>query len=359
MSDSDKNGLVIFQLSRPKSMNALSMDQVVLIDSHMRSLSNEPSCRGIIFTGEGDRAFCAGGDVLHIAESAAARSDWNRRWFSREFLLNYYISTYNKPVISVWKGVVMGGGVGLSIYGSTRIATETTVFAMPETSIGFFPDVGASFFLSHYVKSPGLGLYIGMTGYRMNGADALYAGLATHFVQTTQLNELFANLGISNDIVSTVETYNSSPTITLSLTPDKLRSIKEYFDFDKWEQFWDNLLNGASRKDPFAIQSLDAIRSRCPLTIRVWFESFRLGSNQSLDQVLEREYHMCIQATETDSYNFKEGVRALLIDKGKGAPPAYKPAALEEVTADMVTQIIEARDGGDMMTCLQENRQMY
>lgn len=341
-------------------MNALNMDQVILIDSHLRSLSKDPACTGIVFTGEGDRAFCAGGDVLHIAESAAAKTDWNRRWFSSEFLMNYYISTYKKPVISVWKGVVMGGGVGLSIYGSHRIATETTVFAMPETSIGFFPDIGASYFLSHYVKAPGLGLYLGMTGHRLNGADVLKTGLATHFIPVNKVPEFLSELQSTRNISHTVESFKlEDPSIELTLTDEFLYCVNKYFNFENWEDFWTNLVKGASDKDEFAEKSLQSIRSKCPLTVRVWFESFKLGSKQSLLEVLEREYHMCIQATETDSSNFQEGVRALLIDKGKGSPPAYKPATMEEVTPDMVSEIIASRVGGDIKTCLIANRQMF
>lgn len=340
-------------------MNALNMDQVVFIDSHLRFLQNDPSLAGIIFTGEGERAFCAGGDVLHIAESAAEKSDWNRKWFSREFLLNYLISTYTKPVISVWKGVVMGGGVGLSIYGSHRIATETTVFAMPETSIGFFPDIGASYFLSHYIASPGLGLYLGMTGHRLNGADVVKVGLATHFVPSVKLDAFLSDVKISRNIQSTVDAFSSKPTIESSLTNDFLDRVTKYFDFRIWSEFWANLENGVAKKDPFAEIAMKTIRSKCPLTVRVWFESFKIGSKQNLVQVLEREYHMCVQVTETDSYNFQEGVRALLIDKGKGAPAAYMPARLEQVNDEMVAEIIESRVGGDIRTCLMENRQMF
>ena len=332
----------------------------MVIDPQLRSLKSDPSCPGILFVGEGDRAFCAGGDVLHIAQSASEKSDWNRKWFSSEFLLNYMISTYTKPVVSIWKGIVMGGGVGLSIYGSHRVATETTMFAMPETSIGFFPDIGASFILSHYIKNPGLGLYLGMTGHRLTGSDVHACGLATHFVDSSKLTELRSALESTSDISGTVDQYSYHSSQGLTLNAEFLKSVETYFrDTTSFGDFFSRLRVGVNRKDPFALATMKTVWSKCPLTVRVWFESFTLGSRQTLPQVLEREYHMCIQVTEQDSHNFREGVRATLIDKGKGQPADYRPRTIEEVTDDMVAEIIGSNVGGDIGACIRENKLMY
>lgn len=331
------------------------------MDKQLRSLRTSKSIKGILLKGAGEKAFCAGGDVLQIAKSAAERtSDWNRHWFSSEFLLNYLISTMNKPVISIWNGIVMGGGVGLSIYGSHRIATESTVFAMPETSIGFFPDVGGSYFLSHFVKQPGLGLYLGMTGHRITGFDTVRCGLATHFVEKSKLDILANALQERHDFLEVIEEHSCAASNSSALTDDFLHSVAHYFSHkSSFREFFECLQDGVNREDVFAVNTMKTIRSKCPLTVRVWFESFNLGSRQTLAQVLEREYHMCIQVTEVDSHNFREGVRALLIDKGKGAPPDYRPARIEDVTDNMVFEIIESTVGGDMKTCLAENRLMY
>jgi enoyl-CoA hydratase len=355
----ETSGVLLYTLNRPKSLNALNIEQVIHMDKQLRGLHSDPAIKAIVFTGEGDKAFCAGGDVLQIAKSAAeTRSDWNRRWFSSEFLLNHFISTIEKPVVSLWKGIVMGGGVGLSIYGSHRIATDSTVFAMPETSIGFFPDVGGSYFLSHYVKQPGLGLYLGMTGHRLTSGDTVHCGLATHYVEQSKLETLKSALCVTSDLSSMIDQFTSEPPRTLA--DDFLRSVAHYFgSHTSFTEFLKELQDGVDRKDEFAVNTMKTIRSKCPLTVRVWFESFRLGARQSLSEVLEREYHMCIQVTEVDSHNFTEGVRALLIDKGKGAPPDYRPKTLEEVTDKMVFEIVEASPGGDMKSCLREGRLMY
>ena len=331
------------------------------MEKQFRDLKAEKDgCSGVLFLGSGDRAFCAGGDVLHIAKSALEGTDWNRRWFSSEFILNYLVSTFEKPVISIWRGIVMGGGVGLSIYGSHRIATETTMFAMPETSIGFFPDVGASYFLSHYVKQPGLGLYLGMTGRRLLGPEAVEAGLATHFVSNDRIESLLDELnGNRSDFDSIIQEFASAPSAG-SLGKDLLESVAEYFaESSSFGEFWTRLSAGVDQKDPFAVETMKTLRSKCPLTVRVWYESFRLGQKQSLVDVLDREYHMCIRATEVDPHNFREGVRAQLIEKGKGTPPAYRPVTIEEVTDAMMAEVIESRVGGDLKSCLIHNRSMF
>ena len=353
---SEPNGLVTYTLNRPKALNALNLDQVSHIEKEIRVLRENRACSGILFLGEGDKAFCAGGDVLHINKSSSdVSSDWNRRWFSSEFLLDYFISTLRMPVISIWRGIVMGGGVGLSIYGSHRVATDNTMFAMPETSIGFFPDVGGSWLLSHLVKPKGLGLFLGMTGHRLSGADTVHVGLATHFVPLDQIPVLISALQKSGNLDSTVNEYHKMPSSKLSI--DFLTSVEKYFHgFTSFEELWDNLKSG---NDEFAVSTVKTIRGKCPLTVYVWFESFKKGSQECLMDTFDREYKMCINVTETNPHNFQEGVRAQLIDKGKGVPPRYRPEKIEQVTRDMVDEVLKASEGGDLKQFMLRNKLMY
>ena len=364
VSVSTQTGLVQFTLNRPKSLNALNMEQVVLMEKQLRSIVDDPKHPGIVLMGSGDRAFCAGGDVLHIADPELAKTEWNRRWFSHEFMLNYLISQYKRPVVSIWRGIVMGGGVGISIYGSHRIATDKTLFAMPETTIGFFPDVGSSYFLSHAIKKdfPGLGLFLGMTGHRLTGADAFKCGLATHFVASGQVDELISSLNSSCGLDKTISRFSATPSAPTSLTPELLNSISQYFGKSakqSFREFFQDLEQGATRGDEFAVSTIKTLRSKCPLTVWVWFESFKRGSGETLEQALAREYNMCIQVTEIDPYNFREGVRAQLIEKNRGTPPTYKPQRIEEVTEEMVDEIVNSKAGGDLLVCIRENRLMY
>ena len=319
----------------------------------MRSIEHDNDHRTILFCGAGDRAFCAGGDVLHIADASLAQSEWNRRWFSSEFLLNSFISNLKKPVISIWKGIVMGGGVGLSIYGSHRIATDSTVFAMPETTIGFMPDIGASYFLSHSVKHPGVGLFLGMTGHRLNGADTLLCGLATHYIPQIRIDDFISALENRRDVDQVLSEFSttSPDTPESSLNSEMLSSIATYFSHSAGEPFsafFQRLEKGSKNGDKFAKSTMGILRQKCPLTVRVWYESFKIGSTQSLAQVLAREYRMCIHMTEIDPHNFREGVRAQLIDKGKGKPADFIPGRIEDVSGDMVDRIVKSTAGGDL-----------
>jgi enoyl-CoA hydratase/carnithine racemase len=292
-------------------LNALTYEQVLAIDKQLRIIRDDPHYRGALFIGAGDRAFCAGGDVLHIADVKLAKAQWNRQWFSSEFMLNHLISEFKKPVISLWKGIVMGGGVGLSIYGSHRIATDTTIFAMPETTIGFMPDIGASYFLSHYIHQRGLGLYLGMTGHRLNGADTVLCGLATQYIPTSKIDDFVGALEAAqgDELLDVIKKFNDPNPAKATLTPELLKSISEYFGNaeESFDEFFSRLKNG---RDEFAKATISNIRTKCPLTVRVWYESFKLGAKQSLPEVLAREYSMCIQMTEVDPHNFREGVRA-------------------------------------------------
>ncbi|EEQ97414.1 Carnitinyl-CoA dehydratase, putative [Perkinsus marinus ATCC 50983] len=172
LSASESRKVVNIHLNRPSKLNALTLDQVIV-------------------TGEGQRAFCAGGDVARLVDEG--NSGWNLRWFATEFQMNHRIHTYPSNWVSLWNGIVMGGGVGLSLYGTHRIAAENTTFSMPETGIGFVPDIGASYFLSR-LKTPGLGLYLGLTGARLNGADLLKHGLATHYIDSYRMDQLKSDL---------------------------------------------------------------------------------------------------------------------------------------------------------------------
>ncbi|KAF4656464.1 3-hydroxyisobutyryl-CoA hydrolase, partial [Perkinsus chesapeaki] len=154
---SQSRKVVNIHLNRPSKLNALTLDQVACINSWVGEWTLSDSPPTVVVTGEGDRAFCAGGDVARMADEG--NSGWNLRWFATEFQMNHRIHTYPSSWVSLWNGIVMGGGVGLSLYGSHRIAAENTIFSMPETGIGFVPDIGASYFLSR-LEAPGLGLYL-------------------------------------------------------------------------------------------------------------------------------------------------------------------------------------------------------
>ena len=195
------SGTGIIHLNRPKALNALNLQMAELFLEQLKNWQNNKTIKRVLLTGEG-KAFCSGGDVKSMFLSTKI-SDLKKIFLKNEYILNYAISKFSKPYLSIWNGIVMGGGVGLSIYGKTRIASEKSKFAMPETAIGFFPDVGGSYFLSRI--SRGIGLYLGLTGARLSNAkEMIVFGLATHFQYSKNI-EIIKNNYINNGLLPNSE----------------------------------------------------------------------------------------------------------------------------------------------------------
>ena len=186
-------------LARPKALNSLTLPMVRTLWSALKESAADPEVGSIVMTGAGEKSFCAGGDVRAVMEAARDRStlaegaeDLSDSFFREEYALNAAIAGSPKPQVSVWDGIVMGGGAGVSVHGAFRVTSERTMFAMPETNIGLFPDVGATHFLS---RLPGeVGTYLALTGARLGAEDLLYCGLATHYVPSERLADLEAAL---------------------------------------------------------------------------------------------------------------------------------------------------------------------
>ena len=191
-----EGGLATLTINRPRALNALTLDNYRRFAPALRAWAEDPSVHAVIVRGAGERAFCAGGDVRAVYEAGRGISgdrDLPAVFFREEYELIRTIHRFPKPYIAIIDGITMGGGAGISVNGAYRIATERTLFAMPETAIGLFPDVGATRFLN---RCPGrIGRYLGLTGARLGAADALYCGFATHFVPRDRVSELVEKLG--------------------------------------------------------------------------------------------------------------------------------------------------------------------
>ena len=367
------SGCAHLKLNRPQSLNALTIAQTNYIHAHLREAETK---KFMLISSAGDRAFCAGGDVLSMADWSR-RGSGNLEWFGIEYFLNERLARLSIPCVSLWKGVVMGGGVGLSIYGTHRIATDTTVLAMPETGIGFIPDVGASFFLPRISggfnarkpgngaeKFPGLGLYLALSGARVFGQDTLKFGLATHFVAVDKMAELEHNLlGLKesehiDEILADFTAVCPSPssphlsshrshTQAKEFSDETLAGIAIYFQESNFEFFWSRLTGSI---DLFAKETVELLRAKCPLTVRVAFELFQKGrrTSETVASCLDREFKVSVFLTQTDPHNFLEGVRAQLIDKGKGPKADYRPKTIEEVNDEMVQRVMLAEGVADL-----------
>ena len=181
-----RGGLGLITLNRPKALNALTLEMIGEMHPRLDAWAADPSVKAVAVQGAGDRAFCAGGDILHIYHGREdGRNPFGEAFFRAEYALNRRVKTYPKPYVALMDGVTMGGGVGLSVHGSHRVVSERCLFAMPETGIGLFPDVGGSYFLP---RLPGqLGLFLGLTGWRLKAADCLYCGIGTAYLESARI----------------------------------------------------------------------------------------------------------------------------------------------------------------------------
>ena len=183
-----RNGVATILLNRPQALNALTHEMCIPLEKNLRAWAADTSVKAVIIKGAGEKAFCAGGDIRKLADRGPDGESYRKRFWHDEYRCNTLIGEYPKPFIALIDGIFMGGGVGLSVHGSHRIISEHAMFAMPETGIGLFPDVGGTYFLP---RCPGeIGMYLGLTGARLKGADVLAAGAATHFVPRAGMHAL-------------------------------------------------------------------------------------------------------------------------------------------------------------------------
>ncbi|XP_010919879.2 3-hydroxyisobutyryl-CoA hydrolase 1 isoform X1 [Elaeis guineensis] len=337
----------ILALNRPRQLNALSFPMIMRLLKLFVAYEGDPKVKLLIMKGNG-RAFCAGGDVAAVAHSIT-EGHWTfgANFFRNEFTLNYIIATYSKPQVSILHSIVMGGGAGVSIHGKFRVATEKTVFAMPETALGLFPDIGASYFLS---RLPGFfGEYVGLTGVRLDGPEMLACGLATHFVPSMKLALLEESLtrvdtSDPNVICAIIDQFSQQAPVKESSAYNRLDLIEKCFSKRTVEEILSALEqeaeNGAIEWITAAIQSL---KKASPISLKISLRSIREGRLQGLDQCLIREYRMCCHVLRKEvSKDFFEGCRAILVDKDRN--PKWEPSRLDLIDDKMVDRYFSKVD---------------
>lgn len=326
----------VITLNRQKALNAINLDMVQQISGAMRSWQDGKNL--VIMKGAGEKSFCAGGDVRAVVEGGASPA--SRSFFRAEYNLNALIGSYKPDYVALIDGITMGGGVGLSVHGKYRVATERTMFAMPETAIGLFPDVGGAYFLPRLDGK--LGLYLGLTGFRLKGKDVVKAGIATHFVESKDLDalekELLASKN-SSDVAATLDKFNVRDSSDFVLAKN-LKQINECFSGPTVESILAALEKDGS---DWANSTLKSLAKMSPLSLKVTKKQLDLGRTMDLRNCLRMEFRMAVHSL-IDS-DFKEGVRALLIDRDQS--PKWKPATLAEVTEQQVDRFFGALPDGE------------
>jgi enoyl-CoA hydratase len=337
-----EGGLATLVINRPKALNALTLDNYRRFSPALRAWASDPSVHAVVVGGAGDRAFCAGGDVRAVYEAGRGISgdpDLPAIFFREEYELIRRIHRFPKPYIAVIDGITMGGGAGISVNGAYRIATERTLFAMPETAIGLFPDVGATRFLN---RCPGhIGRYLGLTGARLEASDALYCGFATHFVLHDRVAELVEALGgvgwetgreldpIDAMLARCAKDPGVAPLATLRPAIDRCfagGSVEEILDALTAEAKAGGLHAG------WAAETRVGLLTKSPTSLKITLRQLVIGRNYDLEAALALEYRLTQHVMA--AHDFYEGVRAMLIDKDQ--KPRWQPATLAEIGDGMV-----------------------
>lgn len=331
----------ILTLNRPRQLNALSAQMISRLLELLQRYETDSNVKLLILKGKG-RAFCAGGDVAAVVRGIN-EGDWisGAKFFSKEFILNYLMATYTKPQVSILNGIVMGGGAGVSIHGRFRVATENSVFAMPETALGLFPDIGASYFLS---RLPGFfGEYVGLTGARLDGAEMRACGLATHFVPSSRLallEEALYKVNSSDPAVisAVIDKFSLEPYLKDHSAYHWMDVIDKCFSRRTVEEILSALESeSTNRADAWISDAIQSVKKASPTSLKISLRSIREGRLQGVGQCLIREYRMvCHVMMGEVSKDFFEGCRAILLDKDKN--PKWKPSKLEQVNDNMVDQ---------------------
>ena len=303
-------------INRPQALNALTIEMIEAIAETLVAWRDKPSIHAVVIEGAGGRAFCAGGDIRAVRSAALAGAfDVIEAFFQAEYALNLAIARYPKPYIALIDGICMGGGVGLSIHGVARVATEAAMFAMPETGIGFFPDVGATYALPRLRGA--VGMYMGLTGARLTGADAVYAGVATHFVPRERLTGLVDALA-ADGIAALAAAAEPAPA-TLPGLMDQIRC----FEADSVPAILARLEQVGTA---WSRATLATLRSVSPSAVLWSFEAIRGGAGLTLEAALQAELALTRRVTRHP--DLAEGVRAMVVDKDRS--PQWQPASLEQ-----------------------------
>jgi len=318
-------------LNRPKALNALTYAMCEEITRLLVMWEKDPNIGAVLIDGESERAFCAGGDVILLHDSGKAGDSRAEEFWRIEYALNELIHRYSKPYITLIDGFVMGGGVGLSVHGRLRVAGNATVFAMPETGIGYFPDVGGTYFLPRLGMD--VGQWLGLTGARLDAGQSCHVGVANAFVPSHKHSDLIEALGaaaldgsdaaVANVMLGFVQAPPACEFIPGAVkafgektVPAILRALDE---------------NGSE----WAAKQANNIRRKSPLAMSVTFEALRRGAKMNFREVMTQELDISLNFLKTQ--DFYEGIRAQLIDKDRN--PKWSHDSVNDVTEPQVQRV--------------------
>ncbi|MEO1323355.1 MAG: enoyl-CoA hydratase/isomerase family protein [Pseudomonadota bacterium] len=339
-------GVGYLTLNRPDALHALNLDMCETVHAALRVWAQDPHVEMVMIDhAEGTRGFCAGGDIAMLRESGMGDGRRARAFFEEEYRMNATIKGFPKPYLAIMDGVTMGGGVGLSVHGTYRVATERTLFAMPETGIGLFPDVGGGWFLPRLRGE--LGAWLAMTGARLKGADVAAAGVATHFIPSELIPNLKKQIADADFSAGAAEMLGELLSTLAQPVPEgsfeaHMAVIDACFSGDKAEDIVAALEADGS---DWALKQVKTITSKSPETVKVALRQMREGGRcETFEDNMRMEYR--IGWRKVQSPDFIEGVRAVIIDKDHD--PKWSPATLEAVSDADVARYFELLDENEL-----------
>ena len=334
----------VVTLARPKALNSLTREMCARIDAQLRSWADDDAVAAVLIEGEGERAFCAGGDIRWLATTARDDPQEAAGFFRTEYRLNALIARYPKPYIALMDGICMGGGVGVSAMAGRRIVTERTIWAMPECGIGMIPDVGASYVLSR--MPGGLGLYLALTGDRLSGEDCLVTGIATHLVPSGGIGacrDALLGSDLSGDALAAIDrALKSHEDANPGGIVGSLKDIDHHFTAPR--SLGDLMDDLDKHGGAFGEGALEKIRPGSPTSMALTFRLLK-EAPATFDDCIRREF--CVTAHLMEGPDFLEGVRAQIIDKDR--KPAWQPSRIEDVDPARIDWYFTEPAGGPLV----------
>ena len=310
-------------LNRPRALNALTHNMALLLEKQLDAWRDDDGIGHVVVRGAGAKAFCAGGDIRHIYEQGLAGDPHQIDFFRDEYRLNAKIKHYPKPYVALIDGIVMGGGVGVSVHGSHRVAGEGIGFAMPEVGIGFFPDVGGTYFLP---RMPGeTGLYCGLTGARLKQADALWSGVATHAAASAAFADLTDALAEAGSVDTVLADFAVDP--GESPLGHQHVMIDAAFGAGSVGEILHRLDSAAGEAADWAAKTATTIRKKSPTSVEIAYHQLRRGAKLDFDACMRLEFRIVSRILK--GHDFYEGIRATIIDKD--GQPRWHPADFDEI----------------------------
>lgn len=335
-----KGAVMMLTLNRPSALNAFDDDMRQAFAAEIPKIARNPDIYVVVLNSASPKAFCAGGDVRALIKAAATDKAQAAAYFAGEYRLDWLLDCFSKPTVSLIDGICMGSGAGLTLYNTHRVAGENYKFAMPETAIGLFPDVGVAHVLAR-MPWP-IGNYLGLTGKMIRRADAHWLGLATHCVPSAALDGIVDKLADAQTIDPLLDGLHEAQEAG-PIQKEKSR-IEDLFGGETLAEILATLDAVAQKGDAFAAEALHDLRKRSPISLAITDRHIRSARSLDLRETLEQDYRLAIRCLE--NRDFAEGVRAVLVDKDNA--PNWQHRQVEEITSDEVAAYFAPLETGEL-----------